>query len=242
MYQSTTLPKHCDVCSVRNRSICGALSRDEIEAMNRIAHRRHLKAGAVIIHEGAQPESFGNVISGVVKLTKTMTDGRQHIVGLLFPSDFMGRAMRAESPYRAEAATDVELCLFPRTGFEALMHRHEHLKSRLLAHALDELDACHEWTLLLGRKNASERVASFLLMMARRLREYGCEADISTDGAAFVLPLGRADIADFLGLTTESVSRQMTKLKRDGVIRLHGNRDIEVPSMDRLLGIADLAP
>lgn len=242
MYQTTALPKHCDVCSIRNRSICGALTGEEIESMNRIAHRRHIKAGAAVIHEGEQPESFGNVISGVVKLTKTMTDGRQHIVGLLFPSDFMGRAMRAESPYRAEAATDVELCLFPRADFEALMHRFDNLKDRLLAHTLDELDACHEWTLLLGRKNAGERVASFLLLMARRMREYGCEADLHGDRAAFVLPLGRADIADFLGLTTESVSRQMTKLKRDGVIRLHGNRDIEVASMGRLLWLADLAP
>ena len=210
--------------------------------MNQIAHRRHCEAGAVIMHEGERPDCFGNVINGVVKLTKTMTDGRQHTVGLLFPSDFMGRAMREESPYRAEAATDVELCLFPRNDFERLMHRYSDLQARLLSRTLDELDACHDWTLLLGRKNAAERVASFMLMIARRAQQLGCTADPTSESAAFVLPLGRADIADFLGLTTESVSRQITKMKRDGVIRLHGNREIEVPSMGTLMKLADLTP
>jgi len=210
--------------------------------MNQIAHRRHCEAGTVIMHEGEHQECFGNVLNGVVKLTKTMTDGRQHIVGLLFPSDFMGRALRTETPYRAEATTDVELCLFRRADFERLMQRFPELQSRLLAHTLDELDACHDWTLLLGRKNALERVASFLLMIARRAQEVGCSAGAEGDSTSFVLPLGRADIADFLGLTTESVSRQITKMKRVGVIRLHGNREVEVPCMGQLLKLADLAP
>jgi CRP/FNR family transcriptional regulator len=242
MFQSKALPKHCDVCTIRRRSICGALSPDEIEAMNQIAHRRHCEAGTVIMHEGEQQDCFGNVLGGVLKLTKTMTDGRQHIVGLLFPSDFLGRAMRGESPYCAEAATDVELCLFPRGDFERIMQRYPDLQSRLLAHTLDELDACHDWTLLLGRKNAGERVASFLLMIARRAQDIGCKSDPDSDSARFVLPLGRSDMADFLGLTTESVSRQITKMKRGGLIKLHGNREVEVPSMGQLLKMADLAP
>lgn len=242
MFQSRMLPKHCEVCAIRSRSICGALSRDEIEAMNQIAHRKQIAAGSVVMHEGEKPEFFANVLDGVVKLTKTMTDGRQHIVGLLFPSDFLGRTMREESPYRAETATAVELCQFPRADFERLMRRFPHLQSRLLEQTLDELDACHDWTLLLGRKNAGERVASFLLMMARRVREIGCNADPNSDSAMFHLPMGRSDMADYLGLTTESVSRQVTKMKREGVIHLRGNREIEVPSMGRLLKLADLAP
>jgi len=242
MFQSRSLPKHCEVCSIRSRSICGALSRDEIEAMNQIAHRKQVPAGTVIMHEGEKPDCFANVLNGVVKLTKTMSDGRQHIVGLLFPSDFLGRTMREESPYRAEAATAVELCQFPRAEFERLMHRFPGLQARLLEQTLDELDACHDWTLLLGRKNAGERVASFLLMIARRVREVGCNADPSSDSAAFYLPMGRSDMADYLGLTTESVSRQVTKMKREGAIRVRGNREIEVPSMAHLLKLADLAP
>jgi len=210
--------------------------------MNQIANRKQMPAGTVIMHEGDTPDFFANVLDGVIKLTKTMSDGRQHIVGLLFPADFLGRTMRSDSPYRAEAATSVELCQFPRTDFERLMQRYPDMQSRLLEQTLDELDACHDWTLLLGRKNAGERVASFLLMIARRVREVGCNADPNSDTAVFNLPMSRSDMADYLGLTTESVSRQLTKMKREGVIRLQGNREIEVPSMGRLLKMADLAP
>jgi len=242
MFQSRTLPKHCEACTIRSRSICGALSRDEIEAMNQIANRKQMPAGTVIMHEGETPDFFANVLDGVIKLTKTMSDGRQHIVGLLFPADFLGRTRRSDSPYRAEAATSVELCQFPRMDFERLMQRYPDMQSRLLEQTLDELDACHDWTLLLGRKNAGERVASFLLMIARRVREVGCNADPNSDTAVFNLPMSRSDMADYLGLTTESVSRQLSKMKREGVIRLQGNREIEVPSMGRLLKMADLAP
>ncbi len=210
--------------------------------MNQIANRKQMPAGTVIMHEGDTPDFFANVLDGVIKLTKTMSDGRQHIVGLLFPADFLGRTMRSDSPYRAEAATSVELCQFPRADFERLMQRYPDMQTRLLEQTLDELDACHDWTLLLGRKNAGERVASFLLMIARRAREVGCNADPKSDTAAFNLPMSRSDMADYLGLTTESVSRQFTKMKREDVIRLHGNREIEVPSMGRLLKMADLAP
>jgi len=210
--------------------------------MNQIANRKQMPAGTVIMHEGDTPDFFANVLDGVIKLTKTMSDGRQHIVGLLFPADFLGRTMRSDSPYRAEAATSVELCQFPRTDFERLMQRYPDMQSRLLEQTLDELDACHDWTLLLGRKNAGERVASFLLMIARRVREVGCNADPNSDMAVFNLPMSRSDMADYLGLTTESVSRQLSKMKREGVIRLQGNREIEVPSMGRLLKMADLAP
>jgi CRP/FNR family transcriptional regulator, anaerobic regulatory protein len=242
MFQSRTLPKHCEVCAIRSRAVCGALSPEELEAMNRIAQRKQVPAGTVIMHEGESFDCFANVLDGVIKLTKTMTDGRQHIVGLLFPADFLGRTMREESPYRAEAATATELCLFPRGDFERIMLRYPDMQSRLLEQTLDELDACHDWTLLLGRKSAGERVASFLLMIARRVREVGCNADPHSDSATFHLPMGRSDIADYLGLTTESVSRQISKLKRDGVIELQGNREIEVPSMGRLLKLADLTP
>jgi CRP/FNR family transcriptional regulator, anaerobic regulatory protein len=242
MFQSRTLPKHCEVCAIRSRAVCGALSAEELDAMNRIAQRKQVPAGTVIMHEGETTDCFANVLDGVVKLTKTMTDGRQHIVGLLFPADFLGRTMREESPYRAEAATAAELCLFPRRDFERIMRRYPEMQSRMLEQTLDELDACHDWTLLLGRKTANERVASFLLMIARRVRELGCNADPQSDSAVFHLPLGRAEIADFLGLTTESVSRQISKLKREGVIDLQGNREIEVASMGQLLKLADLAP
>lgn len=215
---------------MRHESICGALEGREIDKLSRIAHHRNFSAGQIILAESAPAEFFGAIVSGVVKLTKTLADGRQHIVGLLFPSDFLGRAYRSENKYYAEAATDVELCCFPRPSFEKLLGECQAVSGCLFRLALNELDACQEWMLLLGRKSAEERVASFLLMIARRAVPTPPE-----DGPVqFQLPLARSDVADCLGLTIETVSRQITKLKSRGVIELVSNREILVPEIQLL--------
>lgn len=215
----------CDPCAVRHGGVCGALEGRDIEKLNRISHRRTFSAGQIILAEGAHAEFFAAIIGGVVKLTKTLADGRQHIVGLLFPGDFLGRAFRAENKYYAEAATDVELCCFPRVGFEKLLAECPAVENCLFQLTLNELDACQEWMLLLGRKSAEERVASFLLMIARRATPPANEV------AQFQLPLARSDIADCLGLTIETVSRQITRLKSRNIIELVSNREILVPNM-----------
>lgn len=228
----------CEVCSIRPVGVCGALRGREIEKLNRIGHHRSFSSGQIILAEGAHAEFFGAIINGVVKLTKTLADGRQHIVGLLFPTDFLGRVFRAEHKYFAEAATDVELCCFPRQGFEKILSEHPALEDCLFRLALNELDACQEWMLLLGRKSAEERVASFLLMIARRVPEFATHSTEKTP-LRFELPLARADIADCLGLTIETVSRQVTRLKSDHVIELVSNREILVPQIARLEDVAN---
>ncbi len=224
----------CDHCAVRHQAVCGALSEEELVHMNRIAHRKLVTAGETIMSDEEPAEFFANVVSGVVKLTKTLADGRQQIVGLLFPPDFLGRAYSENNPYFAEAATDVEICCFPHDGFERLLKAYPGLEHRLFAKTLDELDSAREWMVLLGRKTAQEKVASFLLLLARRAGMTGCSHGSSGLFPQFVLPLTRADIADYLGLTIETVSRQITKLKSSGIISLADNRIFSVPDMDRL--------
>ena len=177
-------------------------------------------------------------MSGVVKLEKSSPDGRQQIVGLLFPPDFLGRAFGKRNPYFAVAATPVQLCSFPHTQFEQMMREHSDLEHRLFEHTLSELDSAREWMFLLGRKSAGEKVASFIHMIARRQSHTGCQAHHDGAGAVFELPLTRADIADFLGLTIETVSRQLTRLKRDGAIQLRTGREVMVPDLSRLHAIA----
>jgi CRP/FNR family transcriptional regulator len=177
----------------------------------------------------------------VVKLTKSLADGRQQIVGLQFASDFIGRPFRAHSPYFAEAATDVELCTFPRAPFESLVREFPGLEHRLFEHTLDELDAAQEWMLLLGRKTAEERVASLLLMIAKRMSAVGCSsAAAGLNFVEFDLPLTRTDIADHLGLTIETVSRQITRLRGMNLIKLKGARRIVVPDLSALESIAEV--
>ena len=91
----------------------------QVKKLAQIAHRKKISAGQTIISDEEPVDFFANVISGAVKLTKTLPDGRQQIVGLLFAPDFLGRAYSKNNPYTAEAATDVEICTFPECRLRA---------------------------------------------------------------------------------------------------------------------------
>ena len=230
------VPVKCDTCVVRHKAICAVLSEAELKDFSQIARRRLIPEGQVSASEN--DIVFANILDGVVKLTKMLADGRQQIVGLQFPPDFLGRIYAEETPYFAEAATNVQLCAFSKDGFETMVKRYPGLEHRLFEDALDELDSVREWMLLLGRKTAEEKVASLLLMISKRAPNIGCSHSTDMNFARFSLMLTRADLGDFLGLTLETVSRQITKLKTAGVIELIDNREIVVPNIETLEDIA----
>jgi CRP/FNR family transcriptional regulator, anaerobic regulatory protein len=155
------------------------------------------------------------------------------MVGLLLPSDFVGRPGRERASYDVKAVTPVVMCCFRRKPFEQMLERTPHLGARLLQMTLDELDAAREWMLVLGRKTAREKIASLISIIARR------EASFALMGPrgrfVFDLPLTREAMADYLGLTLETVSRQISALKSEGVIELQGSRHVIIPDFGRLL-------
>ena len=155
------------------------------------------------------------------------------MVGLLLPSDFVGRPGRDAAAYNVIATTDLLMCCFRKKAFEKLMLDTPHVGQRLLEMTLDELDAAREWMLLLGRKTAREKIASLLAIIARR--DAGLNLRPKHGKLTFDLALTREAMSDYLGLTLETVSRQISALKRDGVIALEGKRHIIVPDFDRLL-------
>ena len=219
------IPVLCASCEARHRGICGALTPDQLVVLSRSSSKRRVGAGEELVGEAEEIGSYANVLSGVVKLSKMLPDGRHQIVGLQFAPDFLGRPFRTESVVTAEAATEVELCTFPKAALERMMGSAPDLEHRLLEQTLKELDQARDWMVMLGRKTAAEKIASFLLMIARHVDPTRGPGEVST---AFDLPLSRADIADFLGLTIETVSRQLTKLRSDGVIRIENNRRVLV--------------
>lgn len=225
------IPVLCVSCEARHRGVCGALEPEQLVALAKSSHKQQAQSGAELLGDAERIDTYANVLSGVVKLTKTLSDGRQQIVGLQFAPDFLGRPFKTESDLNAEAATDVSLCAFPKAAVERMMQSSPELERRLYRQALDELDEARDWMVTLGRKTAAEKIASFLLMIARHIDP---GADPDGDAAAFDLPLTRADIADFLGLTIETVSRQLTRLRADKVISIENNRHIVVPSLGRL--------
>lgn len=230
--------ERCDACSVRQRAVCGALTREELTYLNKMARHRSIPAGQVILSDEEPADFVGIITSGAIKLTKTLSDGRQQIVGLQFASDFLGRTYNDHNHFFAEAATDVEICSFMRDDFEQMLKKFPELENRLFQNTLDELDAARDWMLLLGRKTAEEKVASFLYMLAQKSTLSGCVHSSATSFATFTLPITRTDMADYLGLTIETVSRQITRLKTSKTISITGNREFLVPDMNKLAQVA----
>jgi CRP/FNR family transcriptional regulator len=221
----------CASCEARHRGICGALDPEQLVALAKTSFKHKATEGTELVGDAERVQTYSNVLSGVVKLTKTLSDGRQQIVGLQFAPDFLGRPFKVESEINAEAATETSLCSFPKAAIERMVKSSPELEHRLYQQSLRELDEARSWMVTLGRKTAAEKVASFLLLIARHIDP---TADPNRESAAFDLPLTRADIADFLGLTIETVSRQFTKLRADSVISVENNRRVIVPSLDRL--------
>ncbi len=230
-----TLVDHsnCADCPIRHRAVCARCDADELVALEEIKYYRSFEAGQTIIWSGDQMNFVGSVVSGIASLTQTMEDGRTQMVGLLLPSDFVGRPGRDSAPYDVLATTDLVMCCFRKKPFEELMNSTPHIAQRLLQMTLDELDAAREWMLVLGRKTAREKIASLLSIIARR------DASAGQNGNAgpivFDLPLTREAMADYLGLTLETVSRQISALKKDKVIFLEGKRHVTVPDIGRLM-------
>ncbi|WP_299821099.1 Crp/Fnr family transcriptional regulator [uncultured Jannaschia sp.] len=223
------VPVLCRACEARHRGICGALDANELLRLGRRSSRHEHGAGTTLVAVGDRPEHCSNILSGVVKLSKLLADGRQQVVELQFAPDFLGRPFAEQSDVLVEAATDVRLCSFPRLALEAMMADAPALENRMHRQALRQLDDARDWMMTLGRKNAAEKVASFLLMIARHVRP-------QDDGysSRFDLPLSRSDIADFLGLTIETISRQLTRLRKDGTIGIERARHVTVQDLEAL--------
>ncbi len=233
MNQAIVDLKSCSNCPIRHRAVCAKCEPDELKLLEEIKYYRTYEAGQPVVWAGDQMDFVASVVSGIATLSQTLEDGRTQMVGLLLPSDFIGRPGRSIAPYDMTSNSDLTLCCFRRKPFEALMETTPHIGNRLLEMTLDELDAAREWMLILGRKTAREKIASLLTIIVQR--ESALRQSAPHDGAQFDLPLTREAMADYLGLTLETVSRQMSALKRDGVIQLQGKRKIVIPDFEALM-------
>ena len=225
---------YCETCAARNLSFCAAIRRDEVDALGRIAIHKNYRSGDTIFEYGDDIRRFGNIIEGTVKLAKLMADGRQQIIGFLFPGDFIGKLFSERHSCYVEAVTDVHLCTFAQTDLNRIMAEHPELSQRLFFNCTRSLEQAEEWMLLLGRKTALEKLASFIVLLSNRNAERNRDRDL------IQLPMSRGDIADFLGLTIETVSRQITNLKTEQYIRLESGNNVAIlnrPLLESLAGL-----
>ncbi len=191
-----------------------------------------LEANEVLFWEGDPADSVFEIVAGVLRLSRLLADGRRAIVGFLYPGEMLGVPCRDAYAYSAEAVTALQVRRLSRSQVMRLIDESSGVRHDLLALAYDEMCAAQDHMLLLGRKTAEERVATFLLQSTRRTSPQGAMAREVT------LPMTRLDMADFLGLTIETVSRLMSKLKADGLIALPTPSRVVLLDVDALYALA----
>lgn len=223
----------CFGCAVRMVSVCGVLDSDELAEFKHSGATIDRAAGETIFFEGDRASHVYNLTSGALRISKLLSDGRRQIAGFLFPGDFLGITMEDEHAFTAEAVVDSSLCQFPRTRFDRFVDTHPQLERHLYAVAAHELVAARQQVVLLGRKTATEKVASFLMMLAK-----GPSCGTS-GGNEVVLPMSRSDIADYLGLRIETVSRELSALKVARLIQLTSTHAVRLVDRERLRALAE---
>lgn len=225
----TELPARCQTCLVRDTALCASLCDDDLIALSEIGKRRRVKAGETVTWEGDENSLCANIVSGALKLSKTTEDGKEQAVGLLFEGDFLGSPYADESEMTAVALADTDLCLYPRGQFERVLDDKPKLERALLQRTLHSLNESRDRQLTLARRGAKARIAGLLLDIYRAAGE-----------AKITLPMARRDIADYLGLTIETVSRQFTDLRAEGVISAErGSRIIEIINPGTLQALSE---
>jgi CRP/FNR family transcriptional regulator len=218
---------------VRDRTLCAAIEPDELELINAIVTKTDHLPEVTIFAEGESSDNIYNVTRGVVRISKLLPDGRRQITGFMFPGDLLGLAHGDSFVYTAESVTPVSLCRLPRRKLEVLFKRVPNLERRLFAVTAHELAAAQDQMLLLGRKSAREKLSTFLLTMQDRARQRG-----QTDNP-IELAMSWADIADYLGMSHEHVSRTLRELVEDGNLKRLAKRRLVIVRGDALRDMAE---
>ena len=187
----------CAACDARSFSVCNAIDARDLDRLAALATPLVVEAGRTFIEEGEPAECFFNVTGGTAKLFKLLPDGRRQITGFATTGAFLGLAVSSTYAFGAEALDPMRICRFSRPKLRALLDDFPAMEKRLLEVASNELVAAQEQMLLLGRKTARERLASFLVNRAASLPNG--TGGVQRNGVRMTLPMTRSDIADYLG-------------------------------------------
>jgi CRP/FNR family transcriptional regulator len=223
----------CAHCGARTQSVCNAIPDTELRRLSEASTTHTVAPGSSFITEGEAASAFFNITGGTARLYKLLPDGRRQITGFAGTGHFLGLAVSDTYAFSAEAIEQVQYCRFSRPKLRTLLDDFPQMEKRLLQLASNELVAAQEQMLLLGRKTARERLATFLLTQSRQ----GALCPMPRTHLA--LPMTRGDIADYVGLTIETVSRSLTRLRSDGLIDIPNQTDIVIRNRTRLERIAE---
>ena len=213
----------CATCPVRDRAACAVLSEEERGALARAGHTQHLTKGQTLFVAGDSAAACATLTSGALKVTSYDADGTEHILALIHPAGFVGEMFQPFAQHDVVALTDSTLCVFAGPDMEGAIERYPALARALLRRTQEDLHASRTMHALAGRTSGRARVAGMLMGFSQGASDSPCHP-----AQAFDLPLSRGEMASMLGLTIETVSRQLTALERGGAIARKGKRGIEL--------------
>jgi|TARA_B100002003_G_scaffold19151_1_gene15859 CRP/FNR family transcriptional regulator len=215
-------------CNVRLIAFCGILDDSDIHQLERISKDRIISRNKTVFMQGEQTSNFYNIKRGSLKIYKLSSDGRKQIVGFLFPGDFVGMSPEENYSYNAETLEETTLCTFSRMVLENFFVQHPHVERKILNIVNHELSVAQDQIFLLGKYTAKERLLQFFLNLSKQRNKLGWVDN------PLRLSMSRSDIANYLGLTIETISRAITELKTERLIRMIGTQNIFLQDKDAI--------
>ena len=201
-----------------------------LDVLTPIGSKLRIAQNQTIFSEGEKADHAYKIVSGVVRLCKHFPDGRRQIAQFLFPGDYLSFIKIGDHSFSAEAVVDVVLLSFPQAQLEQLSEKYPDLRGRLFQMASGRIRDIQNHLSMVGRQTAKERVASFMLLLAERSTRHEEPFEVS---------MSRQDIADYLGLTMETVSRTLSLFKAKRIIAFPDQHRLQILNLNALQALAD---
>jgi len=223
----------CSVCKIRPYSFCRCLPDEKLKVFSSISKEKEFINKETIFLQQENATNLYNITKGNVKIYRLLSDGRIQIIGFLYPGDFFGSYKQERYNYSAESIGEVRACVFNQEYLDDYLEKNMQLALELLHMTSHELTLAQDRMGVLGKMNANERVARFILNISDQ------RARIGWQNNPVSLPMTRQDIADYLGLTLETVSREITRFKTANLIKLMNSKQIFIVDKEKLAQVCN---
>ena len=224
----------CSLCKIRSYSFCRCLNDDQLEIFSKVSFEKKFTDKENIFLQNDPSTHLYNITEGNVKIYQLLDDGRIQIIGFLYPGDFFGTYKNNKYNYSAEAIGNLRVCVFDQRVLDKYMDQNPILAKELLNETSYELTLAQDRMTVMGRLNAIEKIAIFLINISNQRKRIGWQSN------PISLSMTRQDIADYLGLTIETVSREISKLKTSNIIKIISLKQLFINDIEKLKQISKL--
>ncbi len=224
----------CSLCKIRSYSFCRCLNDDQLEIFSKVSFEKKFTDKENIFLQNDPSTHLYNITEGNVKIYQLLDDGRIQIIGFLYPGDFFGTYKNNKYNYSAEAIGNLRVCVFDQRVLDKYMDQNPILAKELLNQTSYELTLAQDRMTVMGRLNAIEKISIFFINISNQRKRIGWQSN------PISLSMTRQDIADYLGLTIETVSREISKLKTSNIIKIISSKQLFINDIEKLKQISKL--